>query len=104
MDVILGAPYYQGTPVSYEICLVITVFAHIKAGIEGVEVLGIQLILSQTQSFAETLEMHDFALTQELDGFTDIRLFNQTQDIVIGAACFLFCCQILVQIGNDITL
>lgn len=32
----------------------------IKAGIEGIEVLGIQPFLRQPESFTKTLEMHDF--------------------------------------------
>ena len=41
--------------------------------------------------FTEALEMHNFSLTKELNRFADIGFFNQTEDIVVGGAGFLFC-------------
>ncbi len=49
--------------------------------------------------FAETLKVNYLAHTQELDGFTYIRLLNQAQDIVISCAGFLLCCD-FVRITN----
>lgn len=42
--------------------LIVAILAHIKAGIEGIEVFGIQFILGDAQRFAETLEMNNFGL------------------------------------------
>ena len=64
----------------------------IKGGIEGVEVLFVELILGNAQAFAETLIVDDLAFTQELDGLTDIGIVDQTQDVVISSARLLFCC------------
>ena len=64
----------------------------IKRGVEGVEVLFVELILCDTQAFAETLVVDDLALTQELDGLADIGIIDQTQDVVISSARLLFCC------------
>ena len=64
----------------------------IKGRIEGVEVLFVQLILGNAQTFAETLIVDDLTFTQELDGLTDIGIIDQTQDIVVSSARLLFCC------------
>lgn len=43
--------------------LVVAVFAHIKCGIEGVEVFGVQPILGEAHCFAEALEMNYLTLS-----------------------------------------
>ena len=67
----------------------------VKGRIEGVEILFVQLILGNAQAFAEALIVDDLALTQELDGLADIRIVDQTQDIVISSARLLFCCTLV---------
>ena len=54
--------------------------------------------------FSKPLEVHDFPRTQEFDGLADFLIVNESQDIVVGGSCFLFCGHILCQIGNDIAL
>lgn len=41
--------------------------------------------------FPEALEMHDFPLPQKFNGFADVRVLNQAEDIVVGSACLLLC-------------
>ena len=48
--------------------------------------------------------MHDFPGAQELDDIVDIRIVAEPQDVVVGDAGLLLCCQVLVQIGYNITL
>ena len=50
----------------------------IKLRIEVVKILFIQLGLYLFQRLPETLEMHDFALAQKTDRFTDFRIFDKT--------------------------
>lgn len=45
-----------------------------------------------TLCFAETLIMHNLPLPEELDRIADFRVFYKTQDVVIGCAGFLLCC------------
>lgn len=66
-------------------------FRSIKSGIKSIEVFAVQIILCDAEGFTETLEVYDFALAQEFDRLTDIRLFNQAKDVVIGRSGLLFC-------------
>lgn len=50
------------------------------------------MILQNSQSFAEALEVNDFPLSQVADGITYLRVSYHPQDIVIGGAGFLLCC------------
>ena len=63
---------------------------HVKAGIECIEVFEIQFFLNGTEGFTETLEMHNFSFTQETDGVHNIRISDDTQNVVISGARFLF--------------
>ena len=45
--------------------------------------------------FAKALEVYDLPLPQKLDDVIDIRIVAEAEDIVIGRAGFLLCCQIL---------
>lgn len=76
----------------------------VKLRIECVEILAVKAILRDGERFAETLEMHDFPLTQIADRIADFLIVNQTEDVVIGSACLLFCCHILDKIGDDVSL
>lgn len=63
---------------------------HIKIRVKRIEVLGIQPVGHEAESFSETLEMNDFAFPQETDRITYFRIFDQAQNIVVGGAGFLF--------------
>lgn len=39
---------------------------------------AVKFFLNQAEAFTETLEMHDFALAQKTDRFTDFRIFDKT--------------------------
>ena len=39
--------------------------------------------------------MHDFTFPKEFNRVADFRVFDETQDIVIGGACLLFCCDLV---------
>ena len=46
--------------------------------------------------------MHDLPLPQETNDIVHIRVVGQTQNVVVSAAGFLFCSQVLGQISNGI--
>ena len=64
----------------------------IKGRIESVEILGVQPVGEDAQALAEALEMDDLPFTQKTDGRDHVRVVHQTQNIVIGGAGFLLCC------------
>lgn len=68
---------------------------HVKAGVKGIEVLKVQFFLHGTEGFSETLEMHNFSFSQEADGVYNIRVFDDTEYVVVSGACFLFCCNLI---------
>ena len=48
--------------------------------------------------------MNDLPFPEEADGIAHIRFLHQTQNVVVGGAGFLLCCQILKQICDGIAL
>ena len=76
----------------------------IKRRVEGVEILRVQPVGGQAERFTETLVMHNLPCTQEFDRVADIRVIAHTQNVVIGGARFLFCGQILMQVGDGVAL
>lgn len=75
----------------------------VKSRIKRIEVLGIEMILHDSQSFTKPLEVHDFPCPKELDGFVHIGfILYKSKNIVVGGACLLLCRHILRQICNDI--
>ena len=50
------------------------------------------MILYRAQGVAEALEVYDFAGTQELDRLAHIGVVDQAQQVVVGRAGFLLCC------------
>lgn len=45
--------------------------------------------------FTESLVVYDFTFPKEFNRVTDFRVFDETQDIVIGGACLLLCCDLV---------
>lgn len=78
--------------------------AAVERRVAAVEILGIQVVLHLPQCFAETLEVHDFPLPQELDRVADIGVIAQPENVVVGAPCLLLCRHILGQVGDRIPL
>lgn len=52
--------------------------SRIKFRVTHIKVFAVELFLNQAESLTETLEMHDFTLTQKTDRFTDFRIFDKT--------------------------
>ena len=61
----------------------------IKRRVEGVEILHIQPVGSQSKGFTETLVMHKLPCAQEFDRVADIRVITHAQNVVVGGACLL---------------
>lgn len=55
-------------------------------------------------SFAEALEVHDLTRPQELERLAHIRVVDQAQQVVVGRAGLLLCCQIFKQVGDRVAL
>lgn len=64
----------------------------IKVWVVSIKILFVQIILNQAKAFTETLEMNQFALTQETNGISYLRIFYQTKEVIIGSAGFLLWC------------
>ena len=64
----------------------------VEGRVESIEVLGIQMILGYPEGFAEPLEVDDLPFTEEPDGVTDFRVFDQPEDVVVSEPCLLLCC------------
>ena len=62
----------------------------IKFRVDGVEVLAVQILLDESERFAESLIMYDLAFSQETDRVEDVRVIAHADDVVIGGAGFLF--------------
>ena len=77
------------------ICRSIRLF--VKFGIESIEVAAVKLILYDPQAFAESLVMYDLTLSQEADRIAHLRVFDQTEDIVVGRPGFLLSGQVLAE-------
>ena len=67
-------------------------FSFVKLGIVPVEILVFEIILHLAQRFAETPVVHDLALTQEFQRRAHVGIVDETKQIVIRHARFLFCC------------
>ena len=64
----------------------------VEAGVDIVDVFLVQPVLDQPQSLAEALEMDDLPGTQELDDVVDVRVIGKPQNVVVGDAGLLLCC------------
>ena len=64
----------------------------VEAGVDIVDVFFVQPVLDQPQSLAEALEVDDFPGTQEFNDVVDIRIVGEPQNIVVGDAGLLLCC------------
>ena len=64
----------------------------VKGWVQRVDILLVHLLPGQLQSLAEALEMHHFPGPQEFDDIVDIRVIAQPQDVVVGGAGLLLCC------------
>lgn len=65
---------------------------HVEFGIDGIKVFAVQLILYEPEPLAETLIMYDFTLAEESYRVYDIRVVSQPENVVVGNASLLLCC------------
>ena len=63
--------------------------------VKRIEVPWIKIFLRDAERFTKTLEVHNFSRTQEFDWFTNIGVFYQAKNVVVGGAGFLFCCTLI---------
>ena len=63
--------------------------ALVKAGVERIEILGIEIILSYSQGIAKSLIMHYLTLTQELNRLFYVRVVNKSEYVVVRCARLL---------------
>ena len=52
------------------------------------------MFLNITENFTKALEVDNFPFAQKADGIGNLRVFNHAENIFVGAAGFLLCCQI----------
>ena len=76
----------------------------VKAGVIGVEILVVQVVLDHAHTFPEALEVDDLALTKEADGITDVGVIAEAQDVVVGGAGLLLCPHVLGDVGDGVAL
>ncbi len=55
----------------------------------------VQPLLRQGDGLAKALEVDDLPLPQEADHVVHIRVVRETEDVVIGDAGFLLCCNVI---------
>lgn len=67
----------------------------VKYGIAGVEILRVELILRYAESLSESLVMNDLAFTEESDRISYIGIVSEPEDVVVGCAGFLLCCNLI---------
>lgn len=60
--------------------------------IHVVDVLLAQLLLGQTEPFAEALEVDNLPGPEEPDSVGDVRIVTEAENVIVGNASLLFCC------------
>ena len=76
-------------PRSFALC---RLFSFVELGVVPVEILVVEIVLHLAQRFTETLVVYDLALTQKFQRRAYVRVVDETQQIVVRHARFLFCC------------
>ena len=64
----------------------------IERWVHEVHIFFIQLVAGKTKSLTEALEVNNFPGPQKADGIVDVRVVRESQNVVIGHAGFLLCC------------
>ena len=78
--------------------------ALVKGRIARVEVLAVKAVLRYSQRITEALEVYYLALTQEFDRIAHVRVVYKSEDVVVGNARLLLSRQVLVKIGENVSL
>ena len=63
----------------------------IKRRVARVEVLGVEMLLSDTDAVAEALIMHDLALAEEFYRVADVGIVGEAENVIVGRARLLLC-------------
>ena len=79
-------------------------FLQIKFRIDRVKILAVEIILDESERFAESLIMYDLAFSQETDRVEDVRVVAHADDVIIGGAGFLFRSHVFGQVCDGIAL
>ena len=77
---------------AYDINAHMRQYLFIKCGIDGIEILLIHLLNSAAKPLTEALIMDYFPLPQELYDVVYVWIVAEPQDVVIGRARLLLCC------------
>ncbi len=64
----------------------------VESRVGEVDVFRVHFFLAKPQALAKPLEVHDLPLPQEADDVVYIWVVGKAQNVVIGEAGFLFCC------------
>ena len=64
----------------------------VKSRVGEVDVFRVHFFLAKPQTLAKPLEVHDLPLPKEADDVVYVRVVGKAQNVVIGEAGFLFCC------------
>ena len=64
----------------------------VKRRIASVEIFGVEIVLRYADGIGEALIMHYFTGAQEFYYVINVGIVGKAQDIVIGCACLLLCC------------
>ena len=65
---------------------------HVKLRVKCIEVFAVQIVLNDSEAFAKSLIVYDFAGAKEANRVSNFRVFYETKNIVIGGAGFLLTC------------
>ena len=57
-----------------------------------------------SQGFAEALEVDYLALAEELYGVVDVGVVGETKDVIVGNTRLLLCGEVLLKIGDVVSL
>ena len=63
----------------------------IKRRVARVEVLGVEMLLRDTNAVAEALIVHDLTLSEEFYRVADVGIVCEAQNVVISRASLLLC-------------
>lgn len=74
----------------------------VEFGVKCIEITAVKLFLHEPEAFAESLVVDDLPLPQEADRITDLRIFYEPEDIIVGRAGLLFSGKVLVEIRDRI--
>ena len=74
----------------------------VEFGVKCIEITAVKLFLHEPEAFTESLVVDNLPLPQEADRITDLRIFYEPEDIIVGRAGLLFSGKVLVEIRDRI--